>query len=136
LPNFGQGWTYDVNITAPELTIKRLRCTPDPAVPGKRMLAKAEVAVTRAGTPEALPPTAHVGWRATVGSLTLKPLGTKTTGAALTATWKLPKAAKAKVVHITVTVTSEGVTVTKTRLQRIGRQRHPALTRATAGGQS
>jgi hypothetical protein len=58
VPNFGQGWTYDVNITAPELSIKRLTFTPDPAVPGKRMLAKAEVAVTRAGTPEALPPTA------------------------------------------------------------------------------
>ena len=104
---------------AVKLAVRSLDCTPEPAVAGKRVTGKAVVAVMRAGVPEALAPTAKVTWRATFGSAALKPLSTSRAGGGLTATWKLPKAVKAKVVRVTVTVTSEGVTAARTHLHRV-----------------
>jgi hypothetical protein len=41
------------------------------------------------------------------------------TGNTLRATWQLPKTVKTKVVKVTLTVTSDGVTATKTHLHRV-----------------
>ena len=114
-------WVYQVKLAAPTLTVKSLDCTPEPARAGKLMTGKAVVALTRAGVPEVLSPTAKVTWRATFGNVKLRPLSTTRVGGTLRSTWKLPRTVKAKVVRITLTITSDGVTVTKTHLHRVVR---------------
>lgn len=111
-------WTYDVKL-APTLAITGLDCTPEPAVAGRKLTGRATVAVTRSGVPEVLPSTAKVTWRATFGKVRLTPLATKSASGVLTSTWKLPATVKAKVVRVTVTVTTEGVTISKTHLHRV-----------------
>jgi hypothetical protein len=101
------------------VSIRSLGCTPQPALPGKLMTGKATVAVTRGGKPATLAPTAKVAWQAKLGTLRLKTLSTARTGNALRATWQLPKAVKTKVVRVTLTVTSDGVTATKMHLHRV-----------------
>ncbi|HSC91484.1 MAG TPA: hypothetical protein VLB86_07515 [Gaiellaceae bacterium] len=112
-------WVYEVKLPVPTLALKSLDCTPEPARAGKLMTGTAVVAVTRAGVPEVLSPTAKVTWRVTVGTAKLKPQRTTTVDGVARATWKLPKTIKAKVVRVTVTATQEGVTITKTHLHRI-----------------
>ena len=114
-------WVYEVKLPAPTLAVKSLDCTPEPARAGKLMTGKAVVAVTRAGMPEVLAPTAKVTWRATFANVRLRPLSTTRAGGTLRSTWKLPTTVKAKVVRITLTITSDGVTVTKTHLHRVVR---------------
>ena len=114
-------WVYQVKLPAPTLAVKSLDCTPEPARAGKLMTGKAVVAVTRAGMAEVLAPTAKVTWRATFGNLKLRPLSTTRAGGTLRSTWKLPTTVKAKVVRITLTITSDGMTVTKTHLHRVVR---------------
>ena len=101
------------------VAITSLDCTPEPAVAGKRMTGKATVTVTRGGKPGALAPAATVAWQAKVGTVRLKQLSTSRAGNTLRATWLLPKAVKAKVAKVTLTVTSDGVTATKTHPHRI-----------------
>lgn len=111
-------WSYDVKL-APTLAITGLDCTPEPAVAGRKLTGRATVAVTRSGVPEVLPSTAKVTWKATFGKVRLTPLATKSASGVLTSTWKLPATVKAKVVRVTVTVTTEGVTISKTHLHRV-----------------
>ncbi|HSL65079.1 MAG TPA: hypothetical protein VK874_10525, partial [Gaiellaceae bacterium] len=73
-------WVYEVRLPAPALALKSLDCTPEPARAGKLMIGRAVVAVTRAGVPELLSPTAKVTWRATAGGVKLKPQWTRTVG--------------------------------------------------------
>ena len=101
------------------LAVKTLACTPTPGIAGKRLAARAVVAVTRGGKPAVLAPTAKVSWRATVGSAALKPQSTTRSGGVLSASWRLPKPVKAKVARITVTVAMEGVTASRTHLHRL-----------------
>jgi hypothetical protein len=101
------------------VAVKSLDCTPEPAVAGRRMTAKATVAVAYAGKPAVLPPTAKVAWQAKVGSVSLRPLSTPTAGNVLRATWQLPKIVKAKVVKVTLTVKTDGLQATKTHLHRV-----------------
>ena len=114
-------WVYEVKLPVPTLVLKSLDCKPEPARAGKLMTGTAVVAVTRAGVPEVLSPTAKVTWRATVGTVKLKPQWTTTVGGVAKASWKLPRTIKAKVVRVTMTATQEGITVTKTHLHRVVR---------------
>jgi hypothetical protein len=101
------------------VAVTSLDCTPEPALPGKRLTGKATVAVTRGGKAATLSPTATVAWQAKVGTVRLKQLSTSRAGNTLRATWLLPKTVKAKVAKVAVTVTSDGVTATKTHPHRI-----------------
>jgi hypothetical protein len=101
------------------VSIRSLGCTPTPALAGKRLAGTATVAVTRGGKPATLAPTAKVAWQAKVGPLRLKTSSVARTGNTLRATWQLPKTVKTKVVKVTLTVTSDGVTATKTHLHRV-----------------
>lgn len=108
-------WSYEVKL-APVLNVTTLTVTPLPAVPGKPLAAKATVSVTRGGKPEALPPDAQVVWTATLGATALPSLGSQVgADGALTASWQMPKSTKATAVQVAVSVTSEGVTATKTQ---------------------
>ena len=119
-PDVGKDlWAYDVEL-APTLAITSIDCTPEPGRRGKPLVGKATVAVTRAGAPEALAPDAVVKWQGTVGTVRLNPTATKVgQNGVLTSTWKVPKTTKAKVFKVTLTVTMDGVTTTKTHLHRI-----------------
>jgi hypothetical protein len=78
------------------------------------------VVITRGGVPIAFPATAKVKWTASVGALRLKPTGAQATrGGNLVARWAVPKDLTGKTIRVTLTVTSENVTVTKTHLHRI-----------------
>lgn len=117
-------WPYEIKLyVAPVLAIGKIDCRPEPGVAGKLLTGYANVRVVRSGVPEKLGTAVKVTWRAKVGSLTLRPVGTKIvrgpTGATALSSWKLPKTVKAKSVRVTVTVTMEGVTVTKTHVHRI-----------------
>jgi hypothetical protein len=111
-------WAYELEF-APTVAVTSIACKPDPAVAGKKLTANAVVSVTRGGDPEALPPNATVTWRGTIGGVKLTPTTTRASGNILTSTWKIPKATKAKTVRITLTVTVEGVTTTKTHVHRV-----------------
>jgi hypothetical protein len=104
---------------APTITITRLDGTPEPAVAGMLLTGKATVVVTRAGAPSSLASTAKVSWKATVAGASLKQLSKTRVGGVLRATWKLPKAVKAKTVRLSVTVASEGTSATKAHLHRV-----------------
>jgi len=119
-PDFDK-WSYDVKLyVAPAVSITSIKCSPDPAVKGKTMVGKATVKVTRAGQPETLPTTAKAKWTATLGSVPLRPASTSIgSNGVLLSTWKVPKAVKAKVMRVTVSLTVENVTVTKTHVHRI-----------------
>jgi hypothetical protein len=118
-PPAGMLWMYDVKV-APVLEIAGLACTPNPALKGRPMVARATVRMTRGGNPEELPATAKVKWTATIGTLRLKPTNTKIApGGVLVSTWRLPTAVKGKSARVTLAVTVDGVTVTKTHLHRV-----------------
>jgi hypothetical protein len=117
-------WAYDIKLyTAPVLAIGKLDCLPEPGVAGKLLTGYTNVRVVRSGVPEKLGTAAKVTWQAKVGNVTLRPVAAKVvrnaTGATALSSWKLPKTVKAKSVRVTVTVTMEGITVTKTHVHRI-----------------
>jgi hypothetical protein len=101
------------------VAVKSLDCTPEPALAGRRLTARAAVAVAYAGKPATLAPTAAVAWRAAIGPVSLKPLSTSRAGNVLRATWQLPKVVKARAAKVTLTVRTDGVTATKTHLHRV-----------------
>ena len=108
-------WTYQVKL-APVLAVASLDVTPQPAMAGKPMTTKATVTVTRAGKPETLAPSATVEWRATTaGGVALKPASAQVgEGGVISATWTLAPTLVDTAIDVTVTVTQEGVTATKT----------------------
>ncbi len=117
-------WAYEIKLYVPPvLAIKTVDCRPEPGVAGKLLTGYANVRIVRSGVPEKLGTAEKVTWRAKVGSLTLRPVSAKVvrsaTGATALSSWKLPKTVKAKSVRVTVTVTMEGITVTKTHVHRI-----------------
>jgi hypothetical protein len=116
-----ESWGYDVKLyVAPIVSITTIKCAPDPAVKGKAMVGKATVTMTRAGQSEALPATAKAQWMATIGGLRLRPTTTRVAAnGVLVSTWKVPKTVKAKVMRVSVSLTVENITVTKTHLHRI-----------------
>lgn len=110
----------EVLYVAPALRVTALDCTPEPAVAGRKMVGKARVVMTRGGAPEALPPTAKARWQATIGNVRLKPTATKVAAnGVLLSTWALPRATDEKTVRISLTVTAEGVSVTKSHVHRV-----------------
>lgn len=117
-------WAYAVKLyVAPSVAITRIDCTPEPGIRGRTLTGFANVQVRRSGVPEPLAKAAVVRWQATIGGVRLKPVTTRVapgrTGAVLRSTWKLPKAGTAKSVRVTVTVTMEKTTVTKTHVHRV-----------------
>ena len=124
-PDVGRDlWAYEVKLyVAPVLAVTKIDCLPEPGIAGRQLTGFANVRVTRAGVPETLGTKATVKWQATVGRVALKPVTTTVTrvaaGGVARVKYKLPKAIKAKSVRVKVTVTMEGITVTKSHTHRI-----------------
>jgi hypothetical protein len=115
-PDVGREWLYDVELPPAKPTIRSLDCTPEPAVAGRLLTAKAVVASTRSASPAS---TIRIAWQATYGPAKLRPLTARARGGVLVSTWRLPAAVRAPAVRVTLTITSEGVTATKTHLHRV-----------------
>lgn len=106
-------WQYEVKL-APVLTVTALSASPQQAVPGKPLVVKATVSVTYGGKAETLPAGAVVVWTAKAGSEALKQIDAKVgTDGTATTSFQMPRSTKATSVDIGVSVTTDGVTATK-----------------------
>ena len=118
--DFFEGWVYEIKASPPTMSAAALTCTPTPARSGKPVTGKTRVTFARGAAAEPLPSTATVTWTAVVGSIKLRPRGTtRQPSGALSATWLVPKSSKGKRLRVSVTVTAENVTVSKSQLCRI-----------------
>jgi hypothetical protein len=118
-PAFGQ-WTYTVKLYVPPLlAATSIKCTPDPPRAGKQMVGRMTVSVTRGGVPETLGSTATVKATATVGGRKLTGTVISRSNGHVAVRWVVPKSAKGKLLHATITVTQEKVSVTKQMTERV-----------------
>ena len=108
-PDPGHGaYSYQV-ITKLELSRTAFTTAPTPAVAGKRLAASLSVEENDTGQPIS---SGTVSCAATVGAAHLTATHTLTNGVA-TCFWNVPKTAKGKTLHGTVTVTVRGVSLKK-----------------------
>jgi hypothetical protein len=109
-PDPGHGaYSYQV-LTKLELTRTAFTTTPTPALAGSRLAASLSVDENDTGEPIS---SGTISCAATIGKARLTATHTLTNGVA-TCFWKVPKTAKGKTVHGTVTVTVRGVSLKKT----------------------
>jgi hypothetical protein len=117
---FWIGWPYEVKVVPLTLAFAALTCTPSPARSAKPVTARTTVTVARGTVGEPLPADARVTWTALVGTTRLKLRGTATRpSGAVSATWLVPKSSRGKRIRVSVTVTAENVTVSKSQTCRI-----------------
>jgi hypothetical protein len=112
-PDAGHGmFSYTLLIT---VTLKQTAFTTTPAKAGKPF--SASVAASESDTGGAIK-TGTITCKGTVGTVHLRATHSLRTGVA-TCNWKLPKTAKGKLFHGTVTISSHGATLKKTFSKRI-----------------
>jgi hypothetical protein len=110
-------WTYELAV-APRLEPGRVALTPKRLRAGARLVAALPVAVTRGAVRGQLPDTATVTCTAAVAGRRLRGTGTAVGGVAECA-WKVPRNARGQTLRGSITVTLDGVAVTRSFSVRI-----------------
>ena len=115
-PDAGHGFnTYDVRITPPTLAVRSARTQPLRPRIGLRFTASATVARSDG----AAVGSGTVRCRATIAGKAVRPVASGFDGGRGSCAYLIPKTAKGKTIRITLTVTAQGLTATRTFSARI-----------------